>query len=181
MAIWYLKLLSKVKTLQGRRLWRTTQIRYPAVSVRRCCWNPPRRGDTIPGIACVEQLSLEKCALNYYPRVSVRSVRVCVYAGGNGAAQHTKYLSLTIVSISRYWLFHEACSLPWNGDCLFSRSFFGRISYHKMIWKVTSAFQPIDNKFWVCTKVPAVWIWWHWRWWFVAPLSPKLQTAPVGV
>ena len=57
MAIWYLKLLSKVKTLQGRRLWRTTQIRYPAVSVRRCCWNPPRRGDTIPGIACVEQLS----------------------------------------------------------------------------------------------------------------------------
>ena len=125
MAIWYLKLLSKVKTLQGRRLWRTTQIRYPAVSVRRCCWNPPRRGDTIPGIACVEQLSLEKCALGYYPRVSVRSVRsvrVCVYAGGNGAAQHTKYLSLTIVSISRYWLLHGACSIPWNGDCFFSRS-----------------------------------------------------------
>ena len=132
-------------TLKGENTARSQALahhtdRYPAVSVRRCCWNPPRRGDTIPGIACVEQLSLEKCALSYYPWVSVRSVRVCVYAGGNGAAQHTKYLSLTIVSISRYWLLHGACSLPWNGDCFFSRSFkmpyifqFWRTSKHKLL------------------------------------------------
>ena len=115
-------------TLKGENTARSQALAHHTdkISCSQCTTmllKSPSEGGYYPWDSMCRTVIPEKCALGYYPRVSVRSVRVCVYAGGNGAAQHTKYLSLTIVSISRYWLLHEACSLPWNGDCLFSRSF----------------------------------------------------------